>query len=87
MRSIPGSHQECLYQLYALGIPIRAIPVTKEGENILENHHAWMIRQVEEEEEDQASDTNYESPPLPLSDRIQTVESDDGDAMELSLIE
>lgn len=47
LRSLEGSHQECLYQLFALGIPIAAIPLNDNGENRLDYHHEWIQRQLE----------------------------------------
>ena len=51
LRSIQGSHQECLYQLFALGIPISSIPLTPEGENRLENHLAFLKLQKRKEQQ------------------------------------
>lgn len=53
LRSVEGSHQECLYQLFALGIPIAAIPLNAQGENRLDYHHHWIDceRQREQDED------------------------------------
>jgi hypothetical protein len=51
LRSIQGSHQECLYQLYALGIPIATIPLNNQGENRLEDHRTFLERQSKRERE------------------------------------
>jgi hypothetical protein len=42
LRSIPGSNQECLYKLMALGIAQQSTPLTNEGENILTHHLKWL---------------------------------------------
>jgi hypothetical protein len=53
LRSIQGSHQECLYQLYALGIPISTIPLNNQGENRLQDHQAFLGREWKKEREQQ----------------------------------
>jgi hypothetical protein len=45
LRSVQGSHQECLYKLMALGIPAHAVPVNNEGESLLKNHWQWINSQ------------------------------------------
>jgi hypothetical protein len=52
LRSIPGSNQECLYKLMALGIPHHSIPLTNEGENILTHHLKWLKAIRPEEQSD-----------------------------------
>jgi hypothetical protein len=42
LRSVEGSHQECLYKLMALGLPQRAFPINDEGESLLGNHYRWI---------------------------------------------
>ena len=42
LRSIQGSHQECLYKLLSLGISDRAVPLTNEGEKLDQGHMAWL---------------------------------------------
>jgi hypothetical protein len=50
LRSIQGSHQECLYQLYALGIPVHALPLNDQGENLLQRHVAWIDDEYQKEQ-------------------------------------
>ena len=53
LRSVEGSHQECLYQLFALGIPISTIPLNEQGENRLDYHHQWIHSELEWELENE----------------------------------
>eukprot|EP00980_Cylindrotheca_fusiformis_P027849 scaffold22560_cov135-Cylindrotheca_fusiformis.AAC.60 len=50
LRSVQGSHQECLYNLMALGVPHHIIPVSPQGEELFENHLKW----IEERERSEA---------------------------------
>jgi hypothetical protein len=58
LRSIQGSHQECLYQLMSLGIPIGGdcFPVDDDGRSRLDNHVRWvqMRQQLERKDEEVA---------------------------------
>lgn len=59
LRSIQGSHQECLYQLMAMGVKHHAIPVKSNGEGLLVNHHRWIAerRVVEAQRQNQPPPT------------------------------
>jgi hypothetical protein len=60
LRSIQGSHQECLYQLYALGIPVSSLPLTDEGGLTLHQHHSWIEEQHRNEQHDEQRSTSTE---------------------------
>lgn len=51
-----------MYQLYALGIPIDAIPLNERGENKLQHHLSWIERQ--EYDDEKISSTNRRQLPL-----------------------
>ena len=42
LRSVQGSHQECLYKLMALGVPHLVVPVNNEGESLMSIHLQWI---------------------------------------------
>ncbi|KAL3906304.1 MAG: hypothetical protein SGILL_009324 [Bacillariaceae sp.] len=45
LRSVQGSHQECLYQLMSMGIPHDGFPVDSEGNAQLQCHWRWIEQQ------------------------------------------
>jgi hypothetical protein len=52
LRSVQGSHQECLYKLMALGVPHHAIPINKEGESFMRNHWQFIESRRQHENAD-----------------------------------
>ena len=44
-----GSHQECMYQLLALGVPYRDVPVNSRSELLVHNHLKWYEQRKRKE--------------------------------------
>lgn len=49
MRALPGTYQECLYKLMALGVPYDSLPVNDANELLIDNHLRWIEEQKEKE--------------------------------------
>jgi hypothetical protein len=58
LRSVQGSHQECLYQLMSMGIPHDGFPVDNEGNSQLQCHWRWIEHQRTMEESGEERQNN-----------------------------
>ena len=60
-----GSHQECRYRLLTVGVPVRYLPITLDGELVMDNHRLWLNYRSEQERAQGYSVPPNVVPPLP----------------------